>query len=178
MNRFPASVLFVFLTVFLSSCEFHCSIGEKDEPKGTAVVKDGSRIYNNINLLTTAVKVSKAYLVFDNGDRVPDDNFVDFKKPVRLQFAIDSGWVEQNGKVMLGASEIIADEKGRIVLEEKDLFRQYPEGISAKDAGAIYLSASLTLKPNAAPTSFTVSFRVWDKNGEGSIEGSYQLYSR
>jgi len=178
MNRLLSFLLFVAVTISLSSCEFSCSIGEKDEPKGTAVVKDGSRVYNNINLLTTAVKVSKAYLVFDNGDRVPDDNFVDFKRPVRLQFSIDSGWVEQNGKVMLGASEIIADEKGRIVLEEKDLFQQYPEGISARDAGAIYLSATLTLKPNAAPTSFTVSFRIWDKKGEGAIEGSYQLYSR
>jgi len=176
MNRLLAFLLFV--TVFLSSCEFSCSIGQKDEPKGTAVVKDGSRIYNNISLQTQGVKVGKAYLVFDNGDRVPDDNFVDFKRPVRLQFSIDSGWVEQDGKVFLGAAETITDEKGRTVLQEEDLFQQYPDGIPAEDANFFYLSATLTLKPNASPTSFTVSFRVWDKKGDGSIQGSYQLYSR
>ena len=178
MNRFFPFLLLVLVTVFLSSCEFSCSVGKKDEPKGTAVVRDGARIYNSISLQTNGVKVDKAYLLFDNGERVPDDNFVDFKQPVRIQISIDSGWVEQNGKVMLGASETITDEKGRRVLQEDDLFRSYTDGIPAANAKVIYLSASLTLKENAAPASFTVAFRVWDKNGEGSINGSYQLHSR
>lgn len=178
MNRRISFLLLVFVPVFLSSCEFSCSVGQKDEPKGAAVVKEGTRIYNNISLQTTGVKVNKAWLIFDNGDRVPDDNFVDFKQPVRIQFSIDSGWVEKNGRVLLGASETITDEKGRIVLQEDDLFQSYPEGISAANAKVIYLSASLTLKENASPASFTVSFRVWDKNGDGTIKGSYQLHSR
>ena len=141
-------------------------------------MKDGARIYNNIRLNASGVKVDKAYLLFDDGQRVPDDNFVDFKSPVKMQILIDSGWVKENGKVLLGASEKIITEKGEVVVEEADLFQKYPDGISVEDSKSIYLSAILKLKEGIPPTSFTVSFRVWDKKGDGSVEGSYKLYSK
>ncbi|MCY7310172.1 MAG: hypothetical protein LH619_05280 [Chitinophagaceae bacterium] len=173
------SFLFIVsLSLLLSSCEFNCSIGKKDEVTGAAEVKDGARIYNSIQLNASGVKVDKAYLLFDNSQRVPDDNFVDFNGPVKMQILIDSGWVEENGKVLLGASEKIVTEKGEVVLEEADLFQKYPDGISVEDSKSIYLSASLKLKEGMPPTSFTVSFRIWDKKGDGFVEGSYKLYSK
>ena len=173
------SFLFIVsISFLLQSCEFNCSIGKKNEVTGAAEVKDGARIYNNIQLNASAVKVDKAYLLFDDGQRVPDDNFVDFKSPVKMQILIDSGWVEENGKVLLGASEKIITEKGEVVVEEADLFQKYPDGISVEDSKSIYLSAILKLKEGIPPTSFTVSFRVWDKKGDGSVEGSYKLYSK
>ena len=173
------SFLFIVsLSVLLSSCEFSCSVGNKDEVTGTAEVKDGARVYNNIQLNASGVKVDKAYLLLDNGQRVPDDNFVDFNGPVKMQILIDSGWVEENGKVLLGASEKIITEKGEVVLEEADLFQKYPDGISTEDSKSIYLSASVKLKEGIPPTSFTVSFRIWDKKGNGFVEGSYKLYSK
>ena len=170
--------LFVWASFFLQSCEFNCSVGNKDDVKGSATVKDGARVYNNIELNATDVKVSKAYLLLENGERVPDDNFVDFKSPVKMQLLIDSGWVEQNGKVALGISEKITAEDGTVILDEQDLFQKYTDGISVADSKIIYLSASIRLKENAAPTSFTVSFRVWDKKGKGYIDGSYKLFSK
>ena len=173
------SFLFIVsISFLLQSCEFNCSIGKKNEVTGAAEVKDGARIYNNIQLNASGVKVDKAYLLFDDGQRVPDDNFVDFKSPVKMQILIDSGWVEENGKVLLGASEKIITEKGEVVVEEADLFQKYPDGISVEDSKSIYLSAILKLKEGIPPTSFTVSFRVWDKKGDGSVEGSYKLYSK
>ena len=173
------SFLFIgSLSVILSSCEFSCSVGNKDEVTGTAEVKDGARVYNNIQLNASGVKVDKAYLLLDNGQRVPDDNFVNFNGPVKMQILIDSGWVEENGKVLLGASEKIVTEKGEVVLEEADLFQKYPDGISTEDSKSIYLSASVKLKEGIPPTSFTVSFRIWDKKGNGFVEGSYKLYSK
>ena len=173
------SFLFIVsLSVLLSSCEFSCSVGNKDEVTGTAEVKDGARVYNNIQLNASGVKVDKAYLLLDNGQRVPDDNFVNFNGPVKMQILIDSGWVEENGKVLLGASEKIVTEKGEVVLEEADLFQKYPDGISTEDSKSIYLSASVKLKEGIPPTSFTVSFRIWDKKGNGFVEGSYKLYSK
>ena len=176
---------FYFLSIasmafFLQSCEFNCSIGKKkeEEIKGAAVVKDGARIYNNIEIVSPGLKISKAYLVYEGGVRVPDDNFVDFKKWIKLQLEVDSGWVVQNGKVMLGAAEKITAENGRVILEDNDLFKKYPDGITAEDAKYIVLSAGVDLKEGAAPTSFTVAFRVWDKNGSGYAEGSYKLYSK
>ena len=173
--------LFVFSTAFfLQSCEFNCSVGKKkeEEVKGAAVVKEGARIYNNIELVSPGLKISKAYLVYEGGGRVPDDNFVDFKKMIKMQVEVDSGWVESNGKVTLRASEKIVAENGTVILEENDLFKKYADGIPAADAKYISLSAGVTLKEGAAPTSFLVSFRVWDKNGSGFIEGSYKLYSK
>ena len=170
--------LLVWIIFFLQSCEFNCSVGNKDEVKGSATVNDGARVYNNIEINATGVKVSKAYLLLENGDRVPDDNFVNFKTPVKMQLLIDSGWEEQNGKVALGVSEKITAEDGTVILDEQDLFQKYTNGISVADSKVIYLSASIRLKENAAPTSFTVSFRVWDKNGKGYIDGSYKLFSK
>ena len=172
--------LFIFcITFLLRSCEFNCSIGKKDEEvKGVAKVKEGARIYNNIELYSPGLKISKAYLVYEGGSRVPDDNFVDFKKWIKMQLQVDSGWVVSNGKVMLGASEKITAENGTVILEENDLFKKYPDGITAEDAKFIVLSAGVDMKEGAAPTSFTVLFRVWDKNGAGYAEGSYKLFSK
>ncbi len=169
------------ISFFLQSCEFNCSVGKKkeEEVKGAAVVKeDGARIYNNIQIESPGLKISKAYLVYEGGTRIPDDNFVDFKKWIKLQLQVDSGWTVDNGKVLLGASEKITAENGRVILEENDLFKKYPDGISAEDAKYIVLSAGVDLKEGTAPTSFTVSFKVWDKNGPGYAEGSYKLYSK
>jgi hypothetical protein len=172
-------VLICSLSLLLQSCEFSCSIGNKEEDvSGTAKVKDGARIYNNIQLNASGVRVDKAYLLLDNGQQVPDDNFVDFKGPVKMQLKIESGWVEENGNVLLGASEKITAESGEVLVDEADLFQKYAEGISAKDAKSIYLSATLKVKEGTPPTSFLVSFRVWDKRGSGFIEGSYMLYSK
>jgi len=172
-------LLLICTTLILQSCEFNCSVGKKEDPKGTAVVKeDGARIYNSIDLQASGVKVDKAYLLFNDNARVPDDNFVDFKKPIELVLLIDSGWTAKEGKVMLGASETITAENGQVILQEDDLFNKYPDGLTAADAKIIYLSATLHLKENAAPATFTVSFRVWDKNGNAFVQGSYKLYSK
>jgi hypothetical protein len=173
-------LLLISTALILQSCEFNCSVGKKeDDVKGTAVVKDGARIYNEIELITSKVKVSKAYLVFKDGTAMPEGNLVDFTKPVNVQLVIDEGWKEENGKVLLGAAEKITAEDGTVILDEKDLFSgKYDDGISVSDAKNIGLTASLTLKKDMPPATFTVSFRVWDKKGEGFVEGSYKLYSK
>jgi hypothetical protein len=168
------------MALLLQSCEFSCSVGKKDDDiKGTAVVKDGTRIYNDIELATNKVKVSKAYLVMKDGTAMPEGNLVDFTKPVNVQLVIEEGWKEEDGKVLLGAAEKITAEDGTVILDEKDLFSgRYDDGISVSDAKNIALTASLTLKKELPPTTFTVSFRIWDKRGEGYVEGSYKLYSK
>lgn len=179
MNRF---LLFLFtgFSFLLQSCEFNCSIGNKEDQRRTTVSKNGDRIYNEINLQTNEVKVDKAYLVFEDGENVPDDNIIDFTQPVRLILSIDKGWNEQNNKVKLGASEKIMTETGQVLLDEKDLFElKYPEGMFAADSRRIALSASIILKEKIKPlTTFIVSFRIWDKNGDAFIQGNYKLYSK
>lgn len=179
MNRFFLLLLTGF-SLFLQSCEFSCSIGNKEDQKRTAVSKNGDRIYNEISLQTNGVKVDKAYLAFDDGENVPDNNMVDFTQPVKLIISIDKGWNQKDNKVNLGASEKIMTESGQVLLDEKDLFElNYPDGMSAADSRRITLTATILLKEKIKPlTTFIVSFRIWDKNGDGFIQGSYKLYSK
>ena len=165
----------------LQSCEFSCSVGDKkkeDKEKGTSVEKDGARIYNNIQLKTSDIKVEKAYLFLESGEKVPDDNVVDFNGKIQLRLQMATDWKEENGKVLLGASEKILNEKGDVVLQQDDLFEKYPDGVSVKDSKVIFISAILKLKEGTPPTSFTVYFRVWDKRSDAFVEGSYQLFSK
>jgi hypothetical protein len=180
MRRPALPLACLILAITLQSCEFSCSVGgKKDEVKGTAVVKDGARVYNDIQLSTNKVKLTRAYLVFKDGTAMPEGNLVDFTKPVNVQLEVEDGWVNENGKVMLGAAEKITAGDGTVILDEQDLFKgQYDDGIAASDASKIGLTANITLKKDAPPASFTVSFRVWDKKGEGYVEGSYKLYSK
>jgi hypothetical protein len=165
--------------IFLQSCEFSCQVGNKDEPKGgKAETKDGIQVYNGIKIDAYKVKVDKAYLVFEDGTRVPDDNFVDFSQPIKLQLKIDSGWSVQDGKVWIGASEKIIQEGGITILDEPDMFANLTEGINATDAKSMYLKATIKLKENTPPTSFSVQFRVWDKKSDAYLEGSYMLFSK
>ncbi len=179
MKQIRSISIVICLTFFLASCKFSCSVGGSDEePKGTAVEKDGARLYNNIKLTAYKANLKRAYLEFEDRTRVPDDNFIDFSQPVKLMLAIDGGWVEENGKVLLGASEKIIAEDGRVVLDEKDLFESYSDGIKVSDSKLIFLTAALKLREGSPPTSFSVQFRIWDKKAEGYIEGSYMLFSK
>jgi len=177
--RFPLAG-WLFVSFILTSCEFHCSVNGKPEEKTGAnapVHQDGATIYNNIQLKTNKLKINKAYLITKDGERIADDNFVDFTTPVKLILLIDSGWNVEDGKTLLGASEKIATESGRVLLDEKDLFGSTGE-IDEDDAKVIALTATITIDKNAPPSTFVVSFRVWDKKGEGYAEGSYKLYSK
>lgn len=176
--KFSAVLIVVCILFTLQSCEFSCSVGDKKKDTGVAVEKDGAKIYNNIQLKASGIKVEKAYLFLGSGEKVPDGNVVDFNGPIKLRLQLASDWTEENGKVLLGASEKIIDEKGDVVLQEDDLFAKYPEGVTVKDSKIIFISAILKLKEGSPPTSFTVFFRVWDKRGDAFIDGSYQLFSK
>lgn len=173
-------LLIAFLVSSVSSCEFRCNIGSdagKVNENIKPVVKDGSQVYNNIQLTTSGVKIKRAYLALQDGTRVPADNFIDFTQPVKMIVLIDSGWVVKDEGVLLGASEKIATENGQILLDEPDLF----EGtgtISETDSKIIAVTAKIIRDKNSPPASFIVSFRIWDKNGNGSIEGNYKLNSK
>jgi hypothetical protein len=171
-------IISCLILLFLSSCKFSCSVGDREDPKSVSVVQNNARIYNGIQLQADGITLTKAFLTFENGERVPDNNYVDFKSPVQIHLQTDSGWVVDNGKVFPGASETITAENGTVILKEDDLFAKYTEGVAPADARAIYLSAIIHLKENAPPTSFIVSFHVWDKKGKGFVQGSYKLYSK
>jgi hypothetical protein len=140
MRKISLLFYFLIITIIISSGKFSCNVGALD------------------------VKLNKAYLVFENGERVPDGNIVDFTSPVNLVPLIDSGWTSKNAKVMLGASEKISSEDNAVILNEEDLFSAFPEGLTEEDAGIIGITASISLPKGAPPATFDVYFKVWDKN--------------
>jgi hypothetical protein len=179
MKKLYLFYLYGLMAFFLSSCEFHCSLGSNDAPKGDAKVIDGTRVYNDIQLEQLGVKVEKAYLVFENNDPVPQSNVIDFTQPVKLILVINEGWKETDNKVKLGVSETILAPDGQVMLDEKDLFAKYTDGITPVDAKKISIMAKIIIKQKMDPlTTFNVKFNVWDKNSNNYIKGSYKLYSK
>jgi hypothetical protein len=177
----PLTIIIV-LSLFLSSCEFQCSIGgNKDEKKLSpgAVMKDGAALYNDVNLSATGVKVNRAFLTNAKNEKIQPGNFVAPNEKVFLNIIVDSGWVATDGRCYLGASEKVVTHQGNELLNEADLFSSMDEtGASDKDAKIISLSVLLKLPENAPPNNFHVSFRVWDKKGTGEITGDYKLYTK
>lgn len=135
--------------------------------------EEGTLISNGIALETRGVKVSRAFLLYDNSTAVPPGNKTTEGRVVRLRLVVDDGWAEKDGRVSLGASETIRTDKGQVVLDEKDLFADTPL-LDARAARAITLTATIS-KLGRRHNHFVVSFRLWDKRGSGEIRGSYKL---
>lgn len=174
------AVLALLLSLLLTGCEFRCSVGgdtgTTDKPKA----QKGPRLYNNIQLNTTAgVKVNRAYLANENGERISEENLVQPKGKTKFVIFIDSGWVSSNGRCYLGASQKVTTDGGRVLMDEADLFESMGlNGIDPEDAKIITLSVLLNIPENAPPEGLKVEYRVWDKKGPGNINGQYKIFTK
>jgi hypothetical protein len=144
-------------------------------------VKDPLKTNSDADILNKIIvheagglKVSRAFLAFEDGTLVPKSNKTVLRKPVYLTLVMEGGWKVKNGKVSLDASEKITTHEGEIVLNATSLFQNMPL-IEAEKANYIYLKANITgTRPDIA--YFIVNYRVWDKRGTGEVKGSYKLY--
>jgi len=134
-----------------------------------------AEILNNIMVHETGgLQVARAFLSFEDGQLVPKTNKVALNKAVYLNLLIEDGWIVQDGNVSLDASERIITDEGQLVLHAPNLFKAIPS-VEETKANHIYLKATIT-KTRADVSYFLVSYRVWDKQGDGEIKGSYKLY--
>lgn len=153
---------------------------KKDERNKEDNAKDDgngnkTQLLNDISIETKgSVEVYRAFLSFESGDLVPSSNVTSLGKPVYLNLNITKGWKEDEGTVSLGASERISSDNGTVFLDEPDLFQNY-NSISAEDAKFIRLKAVVNSKTGPIKY-FVVDYKVWDKNGDGVITGSYKFY--
>ena len=170
MRKIVAPLFFLLL---FQSCKFTVE-KSSDESKPEAKTSS-SKIRNGIELTTKGnLKVSQAFLLFEDGSLVPASNQATVNQPVNLRLIIDKGFKEENGKVEIGASEKIETNSGEVLLDEKDLFSTLGEIESAR-AEILTLKAVIT-RVDKLYDYFLVSFRVWDKKGDGEVTGSYKLY--
>lgn len=134
-----------------------------------------TQILNDISLQTEgSVEVYRAFLSYDDGSLVPSTNVTSLGKPIFLNLNVTKGWKENDGKVSLGASEKISTDNGAVLLNEEDLFKDYAS-LNADDAKFIRMKA--VVNSMTGPINyFVVDYKVWDKNGNGVISGSYKFY--
>lgn len=173
---------FILIATILPSCEFSCTIGkDTTEEKAKPRKERESGISNGIKVKASGIKVEQAYLILNDGsgERVGEDNKIDFRSGVRLMLEVDNNWVAKDERVWLGASMTVTGENGEKVIDEEDMFAAYEtEGLPAKDANIISLSVKFKDRSEEGPLTFDVKYRVWDKKGDAFIEGSYIIHTR
>ena len=170
--------LLIIVAFICSSCEVKVDSGKKSSDEkldSKAESTSNSKIRNDVQLNEKGLKVEQAFLIFRNdGSLVPADNKVGVGQEVGLRLIV-KGWKEENGRVYPGTSEKVMTSDGAVLLDEPDLFNSYTDGVTAKDAEIITITAVIT-KLDKLYDHFLVSFRVWDKKGDGEVSGSYKLY--
>jgi len=154
------------ILIILSSCEFSVKHADSAEK---------SKIRNGISIQAKGINVEQAFLITEDGNLLPEDNKVKVNQKVRLRL-IASGWTEKDGRIFVDASEKVETSDGTVFLNEKDLFRDYQDGISPEDAKNITLSVVIT-QIDKLYDYYRVLFQVRDKSDEQkSVEGFYKLY--
>jgi hypothetical protein len=156
--------LFAFL-LFIS-CEL-----KVNTPAGDS---GGDKIRNGIQLKEKGLVVEQAFLLFEDGKLIPPGNKIDVGQWVGLRLIVN-GWQKNNGNVFLDAEEQITTSDGKQLLDQKNLFKDYADGLTSEDAKALTLSARITAIDKLYDY-FTVTFRVWDKQNQNELAGSYKLY--
>ena len=133
------------------------------------------KISNDISVATSnGPELDHTFLSYETDDRVPPSNTTSVGKPIFLNLVLSKGWSEEMGEVSIGASQKISTDDGTVLLDNADMFDNY-KSISAEDAKYIKLKAVVT---RTAPNIryYIVDFKVWDKNGKGTVTGSYRFF--
>lgn len=131
-----------------------------------------SKIRNGIKLEEHGLKVEQAFLLFEDNTLVPEGNVTTVNRKILCRLII-KGWTEKDGKIHIGASEKIETNDGNVFLDEKDLFESQ-EAVNPEDAEYITLSAVIT-GVDKLYDYFLVTFKVWDKTSNKSVDGSFQF---
>jgi len=169
------TVLLLFAVLVACNNNAKNDVANKPETKSES---DSKIVRNDVDFTTTgSVTVKQAFLTFDDGSLVGNDNKMNIGQRVTLHLILDGWKTNADGKVMLAASEKITTNEGQVVLAKDDLFDQYADGLSEADSRIITLSAVITAAYKQFKY-FEVSFRVLDKTSGDNVTGSYKLYPR
>jgi len=156
----------LFASLLFISCELNVNT-----PAGDS---SGDKIRNGIKLKEKGLIVEQAFLLFEDGKLIPAGNKIEVGQWVGLRLIVN-GWQKSDGKVFLDAEEQITTSDGKQLLDQQNLFKEYADGLASEDAKALTLSARITAIDKLYDF-FTVTFRVWDKQNQNEVSGSYKLY--
>jgi hypothetical protein len=167
-----------YLTIALLSlcaCEFNASTGSgnKTAENLKAVSESKEPIRNAIGLdKQGGLEVKSAFVMTDDGALVPQDNMV--KQGSRLKLVLNlKGWKAADGKVQIGAAQQLINSNNVVMMRNDDLFGQ-STAISVEDAEVITLIMEV-LNTKTIYDYYQTDFKVWNKNADQMIRGSYRF---
>ena len=162
------SFLLLLIAGMLCSCEV-----KVNTPSTTNT--SSAKIRNGIDVNAKGVKVEQAFLTYDDGSLVDESNTTSVNKKLKINFVV-KGWKAENDKVALEANEKITTSDGDVIMDEQELFSKGGmETISAADAEYPRLSVVIN-QVNKLYDFYLVSFKIWNKGTDQSIEGKYKFY--
>lgn len=133
------------------------------------------KIRNGIEIHSKGIKVEQAFLLFEDGNLVPEGNKVKVKQGVKLRI-VCTGWKTKGGKVFLSGSEIVQTSEKNVLLNDSTLFKEYENGITPGDAEYITMDVVIT-EVTRLYDYYKIIFRINDLNDKQNVvEGFYKLY--
>jgi len=164
----------ILLVLFFAGMLF-CSCEVKVNAPESFKKSAAGKIRNGIDVNAKGVKVEQAFLTYDDGSLVDETNTTSVNKKLKLNLVV-KGWKEENDKVALEANEKVTTSDGDVIMDEQELFSKGGmETISAADAEYPRLSVVIN-QVNKLYDYYLVSFKIWNKQTDQSIEGKYKFH--
>ena len=162
-----------FLLILLVGMFYSCEVKVNTPGKGNKT--SGAKIRNGINVNAKGVQVEQAFLTYEDGSLVDESNTTSVNKKLKINFVV-KGWKAENDQVALEANEKVTTSDGDVILDEKELFSKGGvQAISAADAEFPRLSVVIS-QVNKLYDFYLVSFKIWNKGTDQSIEGNYKFH--
>ena len=163
----------LLLLLLLAGVFYSCEV--KVNAPGVSKKSPAGKIRNGIEVKANGVEVEQAFLTYEDGTLVDESNTTSVNKKLKINFVV-KGWKAVNDKVALEANEKITTSDGDVVMDEKELFsRGGMETISAADAEYPRLSVVIS-QLSKLHDFYLVSFKIWNKGTDQSIEGNYKFH--
>lgn len=119
----------------------------------------------------SGLSVDDAYLMDTIKKEKISDNKVTMQQKIAITLTGVGNFKEIDGKVKPGMDILVTDEQGNAVIEAKDLFKE-----SYTKEQTQTLEATLTIgDPMQSGKKYQMKARIYDKNGEGTIDSGIDL---
>ncbi len=165
----PKQLLLIGLLIISASCEINIK-----KPAAENQTSSKTKIRNGVQFEAKGVNVEQAFLTNEEGELVSDENLTEVNKKLKLNLVVN-GWKDDKGMVALDADEKVYTSEGELIMDEKDLFTQSGlTSVSAADAKFVKLSVSISMVSKLYEF-YKVDFKVWNKNFDQQITGSYKF---
>lgn len=134
----------------------------------TGMIKD---ITSHITTSYTNIKPEEVF-IYMNEERC-NHNQIPLGQEFQLVNNKIKGLKVKDGKVSVGGSMKIADKKGKVLLEIKDLFGE--NNVFEKDSVTFLRATISTGSPMEYDSLYDVTINYWDNYGTGTLENKMEI---